>query len=84
MVYPLARLLGNSNLAVALILTTVVIAVINTALGVKIDRLCTRAMNSVFPDFEARANRLMLQQVGATLVHAVAVSLIVLVAGGMV
>jgi 1,4-dihydroxy-2-naphthoate octaprenyltransferase len=84
MFYPLARVLGNTHLASVLVLTTVIIAAINTALGVKIDRLCTRAMNSVFPDFEARANRLMLRQVGATLVHAVAVSLIVLVAGGMV
>jgi hypothetical protein len=84
MVYPLARLLGNSNLAVALILTTVVIAVINTALGVKIDRLCARAMNAAFPDFEAGANRLMLRQVGATIVNAVVVSLILLAAGRMV
>jgi 1,4-dihydroxy-2-naphthoate octaprenyltransferase len=82
--YPLARVLGNTGLASVLILTTVIIAVINTVLGVRIDRLCTRAMNSVFPDFEARANRLMLQQLGATLVHAVTVSLIVVVYGGMV
>jgi 1,4-dihydroxy-2-naphthoate octaprenyltransferase len=82
--YPLARVLGNTGLASVLILTTVIIAVINTVLGVRIDRLCTRAMNSVFPDFEARANKLMLQQLGATLVHAVTVSLIVVVYGGMV
>ena len=84
MVYPLARVLGNTNLASVLVLTTVIIAVINTALGVRIDRLCTRAMNTVFPEFEASANRLMLQQAGATLIHAVAVSLILLVAGGTV
>jgi 1,4-dihydroxy-2-naphthoate octaprenyltransferase len=84
MLYPLTRVLGNTNLAVILVLTTVIIAVINTALGVKIDRLCSRAMNTVFPEFEESANRLMLQQAGVTLVHAVAVSLILLVAGGMV
>jgi 1,4-dihydroxy-2-naphthoate octaprenyltransferase len=84
MLYPLARVLGNIHLAAVLVLTTVIIAIINTALGVKIDRLCTRAMNTVFPEFEANANRFMLQQVGATLVHAVALSLIMLMAGGMI
>lgn len=84
MLYPLDRVLGNTNLASVLVLTTVIIAMINTAFGVRIDRLCTRAMNSVFPDFEANANRLMLQQAGATLVHAVVVSLILLGAGRMV
>jgi 1,4-dihydroxy-2-naphthoate octaprenyltransferase len=84
MLYPLARILGNSNLAVILVLTTVIIAVINTAIGMRIDQLCTRALNTAFPEFEARANRLMLQQAEFTVVNAVAVSLILLVAGGMV
>jgi hypothetical protein len=52
--------------------------VIITALGVRIDRLCTRAMNTVFPEFEARANRLMLRQAGAAVLHAVLVILILL------
>jgi len=84
MLYPLARVLGNTNLAVILVLTTVFVAVINTAIGMRIDRLCTRALNTPFPEFEARANRLMLQQAAFTVVNAVAVSLILLVAGGMV
>jgi 1,4-dihydroxy-2-naphthoate octaprenyltransferase len=83
MLYPLARVLGNMNLAAILILTTVVIAAINTAIGMRIDRLCTRAMTSVFPEFEERANRLMLQQAGAAIVHAGAVSLILLASGGI-
>jgi 1,4-dihydroxy-2-naphthoate octaprenyltransferase len=81
--YPLARVLGNPGLATLIILATATVAVVNTVTGVRIDRLCTRAMTSVFPEFEARANRLMLQQVGAALVHTMALSLIVLVAGGM-
>ena len=36
-------------------------------------------MYSVFPDFEAKANKLMLQQVGASMVHAVAITLILIV-----
>jgi 1,4-dihydroxy-2-naphthoate octaprenyltransferase len=83
MLYPLARVLGNAPLASVLVLTTVIIAIVNIALGVKIDRLCTRAMNDGFPEFEADANRFMLQQVGASLVHAVALSIILLVAAGM-
>ena len=81
--YPLVRVLGNTGLATLLIFTTAMVAVINTGIGIRIDRLCTRAMTSLFPEFEARANRLMLQQVGACLVHAVAVSFVLLVAGGM-
>ncbi len=81
MLFPLARVLENADLASVLVLTTVISAAINTALGVRIDRLCTRARNTVFPDFEADANRFMLQQAGVTLVHAVMVSLILLVSG---
>ena len=83
MVFPLIRVLGAVNLAAVLVLTTVIIAVINTVLGVRIDRLCTRALNTDFPDFEASANRLMLRQAVTTTVYAVLVSLILLLAGGM-
>lgn len=83
MLYPLAIILGNIDLAYLLVLTTAVIAAINTVLGARIDHLCTRAMYSVFPDFEAKANKLMLQQVGASMVHAVAVSVILIVCGGI-
>ena len=83
LIYPLALVLGSIGLASLLALTTVLIAVVNTILGAKIDQLCTRALCSVFPDFEARANRLMLQQVGASMVHAVAISMILLVFGGI-
>ena len=80
---PLSRVLGNPGLATILVLATITIAVVNTALAVRIDRLCTRAMSSVYPDFEAEANRLMLRQAGTTVIHAVVVSLILLAAGGM-
>ncbi len=76
MVYPLVLVLGNVVLAYALVLATAVIAGINTLLGARIDQLCTRAMYSVFPDFEATANKLMLQQVGASMVHAGSITLI--------
>jgi hypothetical protein len=39
-------------------------------------------MYSILPDFEARANKLMLQQVGASLVHVVAITLILVGFGG--
>ena len=44
---------------------------------------CTRARFTNFPDFELLANKLMLQQVGATVVNAVAVSLLLVMTGGM-
>jgi 1,4-dihydroxy-2-naphthoate octaprenyltransferase len=75
MTYPLALILGI-GLAYMIVLITAVIAMINTVLGARIDQLCTRAMYSVFPDFEAKANKLMLQQVGASLVHVIAIALI--------
>ena len=84
MIYPLALVLGNFGLAYILVLATAIIAGINTVLGARIDQFCTRAMYSVFPDFEAKANKLMLQQVGATMVHAVAISIILVVFGGIV
>jgi 1,4-dihydroxy-2-naphthoate octaprenyltransferase len=81
--YPLANILGNMGLAYLLILTTAVIAGINTVHGARIDQLCTRALYSIFPDFELSANRLMLQQVGASMVHAVAIALVLVAFGGV-
>jgi len=75
MIYPLALILGI-GLAYMIVLITAIIAMINIVLGARIDQLCTRAMFSIFPDFEAKANKLMLQQVGASLVHVVAITLI--------
>ena len=83
MIYPLAMILGNIELAYMLVLATAIIAGINTILGARIDQLCTRAIYSLFPDFEAKANKLMLQQVGASMVHAVAISVILLAFGGI-
>jgi hypothetical protein len=83
MIYPLAVVLDNLLLAYLLCLTTAGIAAINTVLGAEIDQLCTRALYSVFPDFEAKANKLMLQQVGASMVHAVVITVILLVFGGI-
>ena len=81
MLYPLARVLGNMDLAYILVLTTAIIAGINTVLGAGIDQLSTRSLFSLFPDFEGKANKIMLQQAGASVVHALAVSIILLVAG---
>jgi hypothetical protein len=83
MLYPLAMVLGSIGLAYLLVVITAVIAAVNTVLGARIDQLCTRAMYSIFPDFESKANKLMLQQVGASMVHAVAVSTILIVYGGI-
>jgi hypothetical protein len=84
MIYPLTWILGSIKLAYFLCLTTAVFAAINTMLGAEIDHLCTRALYSVFPDFEEKANKLVLQQVGASTVHAVAVSIILVIGGGLV
>jgi 1,4-dihydroxy-2-naphthoate octaprenyltransferase len=81
MLYPLAQILGNMDLAYILVLTTAIVAGINTIYGARIDQLCTRALYSIFPDFELKANKLMLQQVGASMVYAVAI-IVILVAGG--
>ncbi|MBP1930008.1 1,4-dihydroxy-2-naphthoate octaprenyltransferase [Methanolinea mesophila] len=83
MLYPLTLILGSVELAYALILVTSIIAGVNTVLGARIDQLCTRAMYSMFPDFEKKANKLMLQQVGASMVHAIAISIILVVFGGI-
>jgi 1,4-dihydroxy-2-naphthoate octaprenyltransferase len=84
MIYPLSLILGSMLLAYLLCLTTAVIAAINTVLGAEIDQLCTRALYSVFPDFEAEANTLMLRQVGASMVHAVLIMIILLAFGGII
>jgi 1,4-dihydroxy-2-naphthoate octaprenyltransferase len=81
MIYPLALILGI-GLAYTIVLITAVIAMINTVLGARIDQLCTRAMYSIYPDFEAKANKLMLQQVGASLVHVMAIALILVAFSG--
>ena len=83
MLYPLYRVLGTLDLAYILILTTVVIAGIDTFLGARIDQLSTRALFSVYPDFEKTANRFMLQQAGACILHALALCAILLVSGGV-
>jgi hypothetical protein len=80
---PLARVLGNTEFAYVLVTTTVIIAAITTILGASVDQLCTRARYSAFPDFELLANRLMLRQVGVSVVYAVVVSAIVIGYGGM-
>jgi 4-hydroxybenzoate polyprenyltransferase len=83
MIYPLALIVG-AGLAYLLVLATVSIAVFNTVLGAQIDQLCARAMYSIYPDFEAKANRLMLRQLAASTVHAVIVAVILAVFGGLV
>jgi 4-hydroxybenzoate polyprenyltransferase len=81
MLHPLARVLESMELAYMLVLTTAIIAGINTVIGARIDQLSTRSQYSLFPDFELLANKLMLQQAGASIVHAVAISVILLVFG---
>ncbi|MDD1713311.1 MAG: prenyltransferase [Methanoregulaceae archaeon] len=83
MLCPLAFILGSINLAYILVLTTAVIAGIDTILGAGIDQLSTRALFSRFPDFEANASRLMMKQAGACILHAIAICIIVLVFGGI-
>jgi 4-hydroxybenzoate polyprenyltransferase len=83
MVYPLTLVLGNLLLAYLLCLASALIAGVNTVIGARIDQLCTRALFSIFPEFEAKANRLMLQQVGASIVHVSAVCLILAILGGI-
>jgi 1,4-dihydroxy-2-naphthoate octaprenyltransferase len=81
MFWPLARFLGNVGLAHMLILVSAAMAVINTVYGARIDRLCTRARCSFFPEFESKANALMLKQVLVSLVHAVLIAIILMTAG---
>ena len=84
MTYPLALVLGNLWLAYILVLATTITAGINTILGARIDQLCIRARYSSFPDFEANANNLMLQQVKSSIAYAVAICVMVVVFGGIV
>jgi 4-hydroxybenzoate polyprenyltransferase len=83
MFYPLALIVGT-GLAYLLILATVSFAVINTVLGAQIDQLCTRAMYSVFSDFEAKANRLMLRQLGVSTAHAAVIAVILVMFSGVI
>ncbi len=62
LLYPLASILRNLELAYMLVFTTAIIAGINTVYGARIDQLCTRALNSIFPDFEEQAHKLMMRQ----------------------
>jgi 1,4-dihydroxy-2-naphthoate octaprenyltransferase len=82
-IYPLALILGI-GVAYLIVLTTALIAGINTLIGARIDQLCTRAMYSILPGFEAKANKLMLQQVGASMVHAIAIAVIIIVFSGRI
>jgi 1,4-dihydroxy-2-naphthoate octaprenyltransferase len=81
MVYPLLLVLGNTYLACIIVLVTAVTAGINTVLGSRIDRLCTRATCPVVPGFEANAHKLVLQQVGASIVHVVTLCLVLVFYG---
>lgn len=84
MLFPLSDVLGRMELAYLLILTTVIIAGITTVYGAKIDQLCTRARYTDFPDFELNANKLMVKQVGASMIHAAAIVTILLIFGVMI
>jgi len=78
---PLAGVLGNPDPAFVLALVTVISAAVTTVLGAGVDQLVTRARFSPFPDFERRANNLMLLQVGVSIICAVTMSAIVMVWG---
>ena len=84
MLYPLASILGRMDLAYILVITTAIIAGINTILGAGIDQLCTRSRYSPFPDFELKANNLMLWQIRTSLLYAVLIIVILLIFGGIV
>lgn len=82
-IYHLAMLLGVGP-AYMIVFATASIAAISTVFGAQIDQLCTRATYSTYPDFEAKANKLMLRQVYASLVLAVAMAVILVLFGGIV
>jgi 4-hydroxybenzoate polyprenyltransferase len=84
MLYPLVHVLGNRELAYVLVLVTTIIAGVITVIGSRIDQLSTRSRYSLFADFEGEANKLMLKQAGVSVVHAVAISVMLLVFGVMV
>ena len=81
---PLARVLGNGETAYILVLTTVITAGIITVLGAEIDQLSTRSRYSSFPDFESKANKLMLLQAGASVLYAVAIASLLIRSGRIV
>ncbi len=81
---PLARVLGNGETAYILVLTTVVTAGIITVLGVKSINSGTRSRYSSFPDFESKANKLMLLQAGVSVLYAVAIALLLIRSGRIV
>jgi 4-hydroxybenzoate polyprenyltransferase len=83
MIYPLAQVLDNLWLAYILVLATTITAGINTFIGARIDQLCTRAIYSPVPDFEANANKLVMKQVVTSIVYAVAICLMIVVFGGI-
>jgi len=78
---PLSLVLGSTGLASILVLTTAIIAGITTVLGAGVDRLSTRFLASPFPEFEQESHRLVLQQAGLSILHAIAISFIVLMFG---
>ncbi len=82
--YPLTRVLGNTELSSALIVCTVLFALVNLTYGTRIDQLCTRSLHAPFPEFEAQANRLMLQQVIASLLFVVVITVLLVTFRGMV
>jgi 1,4-dihydroxy-2-naphthoate octaprenyltransferase len=83
MLYPLARVLGRMEVAYLMVLTTVVVAGIDTFLGAEIDQLCTRAMYSEFSGFESDANKLMIKQVEASVVYTIVISVMLVILGGI-
>jgi len=84
MLCPLSVVLGSTELAFTLVLTTAIIAGITTVLGAGIDQLSTRSLSAPFPEFEQKAHKLILQQAGLSVLHAVAISCLLLVSGWIV
>jgi 1,4-dihydroxy-2-naphthoate octaprenyltransferase len=84
MFLPLAGILGKTGPAYLLVLTTSLLAGITTGIGSGIDQFSTRFQYTGFPEFEEKANKLMIQQAGISIIYAVAVSIIVLVFKGIV
>ena len=78
---PLAGVLGNPDLAYGIVLVTVTCAAATTILGAGVDQLVARVRYSAFPDFERKANNLMLVQVGISIVYALGISALVLAGG---
>lgn len=83
MVAPLTVALGDAALAHALCAATALVAAVNTVLGSRIDTLSRRAFSQAIPGFEARAHRLTMQQVGASLIHVSALCVLLVALGGV-